>query len=155
MPDTVAAEPRTTRALPDRGTLLGFDFGLARTGVAVGELETGHANPLTTVRAEDKSARLDAIAALVDEWRPVALVVGMPHALTGGDQSMSAHCRRFADQLRGRLHLPVFECDERLSSAAADSVLRDAGQRDWRKRKQSLDAVSAQLILQHFLDSNA
>lgn len=141
--------------LPSRGSLLGFDFGLARTGVAVGELETGHVGRLTTIHADANDARFDAIQALIDEWRPVALIVGVPQSPDGGEQTMTARCRRFANQLRGRYRLPVFECDERLSSAAADTELRSAGQRDWRKRKQSLDAVAAQLIVQHFLDSKA
>ena len=145
--------PTDALALPSRGSLLGFDFGLARTGVAVGELETGHASSLTTIHADANNARFEAIQALIDEWRPVALVVGVPQSLDGLEQTMTARCRRFANQLRGRYRLPVFECDERLSSAAADVALRSAGQRDWRKRKQSIDAVAAQLILQHFLDS--
>lgn len=147
---TMSAAPP---ALPPRGSLLGFDFGLARTGVAVGELETSHAAPLTTIHTEANKARFESIQALVQEWRPVALVVGVPQALDGSDQAMSARCRRFANQLRGRFGLPVFECDERLSSAAAEDALRQSGQHDWRKRKPSLDAVAAQFILQHFLDA--
>ena len=155
MPDAVAVAVPIDTPLPPRGSLLGFDFGLARTGVAVGELETGHAGPLTTIHADANGPRFDAIAALIDEWRPVALVVGVPQSLDGGEQAMTVRCRRFANQLRGRYRLPVFECDERLTSVAADTELRSAGQQDWRKRKQSLDAVAAQLILQHFLDARA
>lgn len=154
MPDAAAiAMPTEVLTLPPRGSLLGFDFGLARTGVAVGELETGHASSLTTIHADTNDARFAAIQTLIDEWQPVALVVGVPHSLDGVEQAMTARCRRFANQLRGRYRLPVFECDERLSSAAADVELQNAGQRNWRKRKQSVDAVAAQLILQHFLDS--
>lgn len=147
-----AARPHPT-ALPTRGSLLAFDFGLARIGIAVGELETGHANPLTTLHDESGSARFAAIAKLVDEWRPVALVVGVPQRLDGGDSELTSRCRRFASQLHGRFGLPVFERDERLSSAAADTALKESGQRDWRARKEVLDAVAAQLILQHFLDT--
>lgn len=150
MPDAAVSRPA---ALPARGSLLAFDFGLARIGVAVGELETAQANPLTTLQDESGTARFAAIAKLIDEWHPVALVVGVPQRLDGGDSALAARCRRFANQLRGRFGMTVFECDERLSSAAADVALKEAGRHDWRARKAVLDAVAAQLILQHFLDT--
>lgn len=156
MPDAaIVGIQHKAPTLPPRGSLLGFDFGLARTGVAVGECETGYSSALTTIHANANGPRFEAIDALIDEWRPVALVVGVPRSLDDHEQAMTARCRRFANQLRGRYRLPVFECDERLSSASADTELRSAGQRDWRKRKELLDAVAAQLILQHFLDSRA
>lgn len=150
MPEAVA---QRAAVLPARGSLLGFDFGLARIGVAVGELETALANPLTTLHGESATGRFAAIRQLLDEWRPIALVVGVPQRLDGGSGELTARCRRFANQLRGRFGLPVYECDERLSSAAADASLKTGGQRDWRARKEVLDAVAAQLILQHFLDT--
>ncbi len=140
-------------ALPARGTLLGFDFGLARIGVATGELETRRAGSLTTLRAASADQRFAEISKLLAEWRPVALVVGIPTHLDGTEHELTRRCRRFANQLRGRFGLPVFEGDERLSSDAADAVLREAGQGNWRERKTQLDAVAAQLILQHFLES--
>jgi len=140
--------------LPARGTLLAFDFGLARIGVAVGELETGRANALTTLGEERNAARFAAIDALLREWRPVALVVGIPYHLDGSPHELTTRCRRFANQLNGRFGLPVLECDERLSSAAAETTLVDAGVRDWRARRSVIDAVAAQLILQHFLDTH-
>jgi putative Holliday junction resolvase len=151
MPDPASAAPAA--ALPARGTLLGFDFGLARVGVAVGELETAQANALETLAGEAAAPRFAAIERLLAQWQPVALVVGIPTHLDGTEHELTARCRRFANQLRGRYGLPVFECDERLSSAAADAALADAGQRDWRSRKVVLDAVAAQLILQQFLDT--
>lgn len=149
MPDPTAA---TAASLPARGTVLGFDFGLARIGVAVGELETRSANALVTLHDEANNARFAAIARLLDEWRPVALVVGLPGHLDGRAHELGARCRRFANQLHGRFALPVHLVDERLSSAAADTALREAGHRGWQARKPVLDAVAAQLILQHFLD---
>lgn len=140
-------------AVPPRGSLLGFDFGLARIGVAVGELETGIANPLVTLSEESNEARFAAIARLIDEWRPIMLVVGIPTHLDGEEHELTRRCRRFANQLRGRFGLPVTECDERLSSAAAEAELRSLGQRDWRKRKPLLDATAARIILQNHLDS--
>ena len=150
MPES-ALRPRT--ALPVRGTLLGFDFGLARTGVAVGELETGSASPLLTINEETSAKRFAAIAALLEEWRPVALVVGMPCHLDGSTHELTARCQRFANQLHGRFGLPVLPCDERLTSVAADDALKLSGHTNWRARKTRLDAIAAQLILQHFLDS--
>ena len=158
MPDAAAAanpaQPLlpVCSTLPARGTLLGFDFGLARIGVATGELETGQASALTTVHAESDSARFQAIAALIAEWRPVALVVGIPTHLDGSAHALTARCRRFANQLHGRFGLPVFACDERLSSVAAEAELSGAGMKHWRERKSVLDAVAARLILQTFLD---
>ena len=103
MPDAAAAAcpaqpspPVRSTPLPLRGTLLGFDFGLARIGVATGELETGQASALTTVHAESDSARFQAIAALIAEWRPVALVVGIPTHLDGSAHALTARCRRIA-----------------------------------------------------------
>lgn len=151
MPDPL--QPTAPTEHPARGTLLGFDFGLARIGVAVGELETGDANALTTIDAKSDAERFAAIARLLTEWRPVLLVTGIPVHLDGSEHAMTQRCRRFANQLRGRFGLTVAECDERLSSAAADSLLREGGTRDWRKRKVMLDATAAQLILQLYLDS--
>ncbi|MFT4173217.1 MAG: Holliday junction resolvase RuvX [Rhodocyclaceae bacterium] len=141
-------------------TLLGFDFGEARIGVAVGETETGLAQPLTTVAGQANAERFGAIEKLIAEWRPSQLVVGLPLAMDGSEQAMSARCRRFANQLNGRFGLPVALFDERLSSAEAEDLLRDAAQagsarmRDWRARKLHLDALAAQRILQSYLDSH-
>jgi len=151
MPEAPAPRPTD---LPTRGTLLGFDFGLVRVGVAVGELETGQASALVTISGEASAPRFATIEKLLGEWRPVGLVVGIPSHLDGTAHELTARCRRFANQLRGRYSLPVMESDERLSSAAAESVLEEAGQRDWRARKPVLDAVAAQIILQHFLDTH-
>ncbi|MEC5398439.1 Holliday junction resolvase RuvX [Uliginosibacterium sp. H1] len=142
----------TTTPLPSRGTVLGFDFGTARIGVATGELETRLAQPLTTIQGEANELRFTAIGKLIAEWRPVAFVVGLPTTLDGAETDMTARCRRFANQLQGRLSLPVHLFDERLSSAEADEMLREL-KHDWRARKQNLDALAAQRILQNFLDS--
>ena len=150
MPEAHGATPA---ALPARGTLLGFDFGLARLGVAVGELETGQASALVTISGEAKGPRFAAIEKLIAEWRPVALVVGIPSHLDGTPHDMTARCRRFGNQLNGRYGLPVMECDERLTSMEAERALTGAGRGRWQDRKPLLDAVAAQIILQHFLDA--
>lgn len=134
------------------GTLLGFDFGTARIGVATGETETRMAQALTVIHGEANDVRFGAIGKLIDEWRPVRLVVGLPTALDGTATEMTARCKRFANQLNGRFGLPVSLVDERLSSAEAEEMLREVTHR-WRERKQHLDALAAQRILQSFLDS--
>lgn len=132
-------------------TLMGFDFGLARIGVAVGETETGLAQALTVVHGEANALRFSEIAKLLAEWKPQRLVVGLPSSLEGEETEMSARCRRFANQLNGRFGLPVSLVDERLSSAEAETMLREL-KMGWRERKQHLDALAAQRILQSFLD---
>lgn len=149
MPEAAAG----SASLPARGSVLGFDFGLARIGVASGELETRHASALTTIHAEAGAERFAAIARLIDEWQPVALVVGIPRHLDGSAHELTQRCTRFANQLHGRFDLPVFHSDERLSSVAAARELRQAGVRDWRAQKPVLDAAAARIILQTFLDS--
>lgn len=96
--------------------------------------------------------RFAAITRLIEEWRPVALVAGIPTHLDGGEHEMTQRCRRFANQLRGRYGLPVAEVDERLSSHAADAQLKLAGARRWQDRKAQLDAHAACFILQTYLD---
>lgn len=134
------------------GTVLAFDFGLKRIGVAIGETLLGQANPLTTLDAETNEARFAAIGRLIEEWRPALLVVGVPFSLEGAEHEMTARCRRFANQLHGRFGLPVALADERLTSIAADAELREAGL-GWKARKSRVDAVAAQHILQDYFDA--
>jgi putative Holliday junction resolvase len=135
-------------------TLLGFDFGLARIGVAVGESETRQAHPLATISGEANGPRFAAIAALIEEWRPATLVVGLPFDAEGNEHAFAPRCRRFANQLHGRFRLPVVLCDERFTSAEAETLMQHAGQRRWQQRKQELDAMAASLILQTYLETH-
>ncbi len=133
------------------GTALAFDFGAKFTGVAVGESGFGMAHPLGLITAEGKAERMDEIAALVAEWKPSYLVVGLPLSMDGGEHEMTRRCRRFAHQLEARFKLPVRLVDERLSSASAAEALRAAG-RGGRKHKLYAHQVSAQIILQSYFD---
>jgi len=137
-----------------QGTVLAFDFGEKRIGVAVGEWALGQAHPLTTIRGEANAERFAAIAALISEWQPVGLVVGLPVALDGAAHAMSARCTRFANQLRGRFGLPVDYAEERLTSVEAEEKLRENGHRG-RSAKEHLDAVAAQIILQCYFEGAA
>jgi putative Holliday junction resolvase len=98
------------------GTVLAFDFGEKRIGVAVGEWQLLQAHPLTTLHGEANAERFAAIATLIREWQPASLVVGRPLALDGTPHAMTARCTRFANQLRGRFGLRVDYAEERLSS---------------------------------------
>jgi len=117
---------------------LAFDFGTKRLGVATGNRMLGSARGLRTI-TEQGDARWAAIAALIQEWQPDALVVGVPRHPDGAPHEMTARALKFAGQLRGRYRLPVVEVDERYTSAQAQSE----GARD-------LDAASAALILEQF-----
>jgi len=108
-PPAVVARPQA---------LLAFDFGTRRVGVASGNTWLGCAQPLRTVAAEGE-ARFDAIARLIKEWQPDALVVGVPFHPDGAAHDNTARARKFGRQLHGRFCLPVFEVDERYSTTEA------------------------------------
>lgn len=135
----------------ERGTVLAFDLGLKRTGVASGELGIGVAHPLSVIQAESTDARLAAIEKLILEWQPVLLVMGLPTHEDGTEHTMTRVARNFAKKLESRFNLPVFWIDERYTSAAAEDALHAAGVHG-KKNKAMLDAVAAQLILQGFFD---
>jgi len=133
------------------GTVLAFDFGTQRIGVAVGETGIGVAHPLATIAATAGRERFEAIGALIEEWRPVLLVVGLPTHADGTAHAMTARALRFARQLEGRFGLPVTCCDERHTTQDAELALRGAGVRG-RAGRTVRDRVAAQLILQAYLD---
>ena len=139
-------------ALPEQGTVLAFDFGLRRTGVAVGDLGLCIAHPVATIDTADRAERLERVARLVDEWRPVLFVVGMPMRDDGAEHPLAASVRKFAGQLHGRFGLPVRYVDETLTSNSAERALGDAGVHGVR-RKAALDQVAAQEILQSFFEA--
>jgi len=131
--------------------VLAFDFGTKRIGVAVGEWETRTAHPLETIAAETNEARFARIGALLGEWRPTDLVVGLPLGLEGQEHELTRRCRRFANQLTGRFRLPVHLVDERLSSVDAEARLAEGGVYGARRR-QVLDSVAAEGILRDYFD---
>lgn len=129
------------------GTVLAFDFGTRRIGVAIGEPMLGQARALMTIEGEANELRFTAIAKLIAEWQPALLVVGLPLSLDGTAHEMTARCRRFAHQLEGRFRLPVELVDERLSSVEAA-----AGMRGTKSTKAAIDAEAARIILQDWFD---
>ncbi|HHJ17796.1 MAG TPA: Holliday junction resolvase RuvX [Gammaproteobacteria bacterium] len=127
-------------------TLLGFDYGRKRIGVAVGQQVTQSASPLATVRARDGKPDWPAITRLLEEWKPDALVVGIPYHMDGSEQDMTRAAQRFCRQLEGRYHLPVYQAEERLSSWVVE---HDPAQHA--RSGQAIDPLSAQVILQDWL----
>jgi putative Holliday junction resolvase len=121
--------------------LLAFDFGAKRVGVASGNSLTGTATPLATLAHAGNEELFAAIAALIAEWRPAALVVGVPRHPDGAAHDNTRRAERFARQLHGRFGLPVHEVDERYSTVAAVA----AGAAD-------VDACSAMVILEQFFN---
>jgi putative Holliday junction resolvase len=136
------------------GTVLAFDFGEKRIGVAVGEWALQQAHPLTVIHGEANADRFSAIAALIVEWQPTRLVVGLPVSLDGAAHAMTARATRFANQLRGRFALPVAYADERLSSVEAADRLRQSSRngKGAKGKKTTLDALAAQIILEGYFE---
>ena len=132
------------------GTLIGFDFGSKRIGLAVGETSTGIANPLGAIEAEANEKRLEQIDRIVAEWHPVAFVVGQPHHADGSEHAVAKLAEKFARRLAARYRVPVMLVDETLTSATAEAELRNMRTRA--ARKTDVDALAATLILQSYLD---
>lgn len=146
--------PKTGTRNMDAGTILAFDFGEKNIGVAVGDFGIGIAHPLTTIVAAAKQRRYAAIEVLIQEWQPSLLVVGLPAHMDGTEHELSRLARKFARELGARFSLPVEFIDERLTSAAAETSLSEAGVISG-KRKSLMDQVAAQHILQAYLDFTA
>jgi putative Holliday junction resolvase len=127
-------------------TIMAFDYGTRRIGVAVGNTVTKLGQPLKSIAESSSDASFKAIEGLLKEWQPNRLVVGLPCHPDGTEHEMSAKAHRFGNQLHGRFHLPVEWVDERYTSAVLE------GNPDMR---DNLDAESAALILeQYFLEKN-
>lgn len=146
--------PKESATSSDKPTVvLGFDYGLRRIGVAVGQSLTGTAQALSTVTARDGVPDWDAIGALIAEWRPQALIVGVPYNMDGSEQPITRRAQRFARQLEGRFALGVHLVDERLTSAEAEEELRTqrAAGRRRRVRREEIDARAARIIVEDWL----
>lgn len=129
--------------MPSHQTLLAFDFGTKRIGVALGNTLLRQARPLEIIASEVKRIRFARIEALIVQWQPDRLVVGLPLTPDGGEQLASRLSRRFAHQLEGRFGLPVTLVDERGSSLQAQALVGNAPD----------DAAAASVILQRYLDA--
>lgn len=124
--------------------LLGFDYGTHKIGIAVGQALTGTATPLTTLQRIKTKPDWDSINALVAEWHPEAMVVGLPYQQDDQESEIASRAKRFSRQLHGRYQLPVYLVDERLTSRDAWSRLGTAAVKD----PLLVDAMAAKLILE-------
>ncbi|MEC5407868.1 Holliday junction resolvase RuvX [Paraburkholderia sp. MPAMCS5] len=128
-------------------TLLAFDYGEKRIGVAVGNSLTKSARPLVIVQNRSREYRFMEVGKLIAEWKPDALIVGLPMHPDGTPHEMTLLAKRFGNQLNGRFNLPVTWIDERYSSVEAE-----AGIRAGKGSADMLDAEAASIILQQYLD---
>ena len=135
-------------------TFLGFDVGTRLIGVAIGSSLTGSARPLTTLSVGERGLDWSKIDALLKEWQPAALVVGLPLALDGSEQAMTRTATKFADELAARSALIVHRIDERNSSREASQrfARRRAEGSVRRKQAAAIDAVAATVILDRWFD---
>ncbi|MBR6000235.1 MAG: Holliday junction resolvase RuvX [Oxalobacter sp.] len=124
--------------------IIGFDYGLKRIGVAIGNTLSGSARPLTIIHEEANDRKFAAIKAILDEWQPALAVVGLPSYPDGTPHEMTAHCKRFANRLKGRFNLNTVHVDERYSSTVLNF-----------KRGEEDDAHAAAIILQQYFDEGA
>lgn len=125
-------------------TVLAFDFGLKRIGVAVGNTLLRQAQPLTVITSLTNDAKFADIAALIREWQPARCVVGLPSHPDGAEHEMTVRCRRFANQLNGRFGVATILVDERYSSAVLTQ-----------RRGAVIDAEAAAIILQQYFNEHA
>ena len=135
-----------------RRTVLCFDYGLKQIGVALLQQPTTIISPLPIIRASDGKPDWNAVEALLQEWQAQLLLVGEPLNMDGSSSVMTERARRFARQLEGRFNLPVELVDERLSSHEAKSQVAELSRKKRNYRKQPIDSIAAQLIMQTWLE---
>ncbi|MBY0574860.1 MAG: Holliday junction resolvase RuvX [Undibacterium sp.] len=130
--------------MPAEGTVLAFDFGLKRIGVAVGNTVLCQGQALAIIDAASNDAKFVAVAKLIEQWQPMLCVVGLPRHPDGTAHEMTVRCQRFANQLHGRFNVPIALVDERYTSAVLQA-----------KQGERIDDQAAALILQQYFDQKA
>jgi len=153
MPDPLSRPHWPSGALTRAETILGFDFGERRIGVAVGNTVTGGASPVTIIQATGAQVRFAQLGQLIAQWCPDRLVVGRPTHSDGKPLAVTALCERFARQLQGRFGKPVQLVDETYSTTSA-RALDDEARTGYRGRasREDEDAAAAAIVLQQWLD---
>lgn len=132
------------------GIILAFDFGMKRIGVAVGQTVTKTANTYGMLKAEQGKPNWDQVQHIIDEWKPIALVVGVPFNMDGSEQQITQKAKNFADALEEHLKLPVYGIDERLTTIEArDRIFEQEGYKGL--QKASIDAMAAKVMLEAWL----
>lgn len=137
-------------------TLIGFDYGANRTGVAIANTITGLATPECVLYSKNGQPDWQGIKKLIELWRPKHLIVGMPRKLDGSDSSMKEAILAFKTQLENRTGLPVSLADEQLTSLEAEQRLKNARQagRKRKIRKEEIDQIAATIILENWMQEN-
>lgn len=137
--------------------VIAFDFGLKRTGVAVGNTITGSATPECTLISKDDKPNWDGISKLFEEWRPTQIVVGMPTELDGNENPIKPRIDRFCNQIQGRYNIPVDQENEQFTSIEAAQRLKQLRQsgRKQKVSKDEVDKIAAAIILENWMQKNA
>ncbi|MFQ6751960.1 MAG: Holliday junction resolvase RuvX [Clostridia bacterium] len=130
---------------------MGFDFGLARIGIALSDDTKFLASPFETYRRKGEDIDLNYLSNLIHEKKVDEIVCGLPMNMQGEEQEIAKSTREFMDKLTAVVDIDIHFVDERLSSIMAEDMLRET-ERDWKKRKEKLDSVAASIILQDYLD---
>jgi len=146
MPDNTS----TSNSKKPIETVLGFDFGAKRIGIASGQTLTGTANPLQTLTNVNNKPDWDSIEKLITEWKPQALIVGLPYLLDGKETEMTIRADKFSRRLHGRFGLPVFTVTETLSSFEAEEQLKQS-KKIGKQNKHEIDKLAAALIIETWL----
>lgn len=133
-------------------TLLGFDFGTKSIGVATGQMITATAQPLSAIKANDGIPNWDTVAAVIKEWAPDLVVVGLPLNMDGTEQAITQRAKKFGNRLNGRFGVKVAFQDERLTTASAKEFIFERGGFK-ALEKGKVDSVSAALILESWMES--
>ncbi len=134
-------------------TLMAFDYGKKRMGIAMGQRIIQSANGITCISAKDGKPNWDELDKLVKEWQPDAFVVGLPLNMDGSESDMSKRANKFSKRLHGRFGKPSFTIDERLSTFAAKQTAKAHGHKGHYK-SDPVDELAAQIILQTWLEEN-
>ena len=127
-------------------TVMSFDYGTEKIGIAIGQSISSTAEPLTIIRAKDGIPNWSQITSLIESWRPNFFVVGLPYNLDGSDSKLLQRALKFAQRLNGRFNIPTFGIDERLSSKAATEKFKTGNPKN--SVRNEIDDVAAQIILE-------
>jgi len=127
-------------------TVMSFDYGTEKIGIAIGQSISSTAEPLTIIRAKDGIPNWSQIMGLTESWRPNYFVVGLPYNLDGSDSKLLQRALKFAKRLNGRFNIPTFGIDERLSSKAASEKFKTGNPKN--SVRNEIDDVAAQIILE-------
>ena len=127
-------------------TVMSFDYGTEKIGIAIGQSISSTAEPLTIIRAKDGIPNWSKLTGLIESWRPNYFVVGLPYNLDGSDSKLLQRALKFAKRLNGRFNIPTFGIDERLSSKAATEKFKTGNPKN--SVRNEIDDVAAQIILE-------